>query len=140
MMQLYVWDEGGQIPLLVRNKAAEILFGNITAENVYKCYQEGENHRLDHGRDRKHRSNLSSNQNSHTLESNGLTCGNRNLGSMQVGCCHHGTKPDFYRIWLILLKALLQNGKNSAFRFEITVDRDKDIENGRFELVSLTMP
>lgn len=134
--QLYVWDQGGQIPLLVMNKAAEILFGNITAENVYECYQEGESRR----HDIKHHSNLSSDHNPKARGSNGLTSENRNLGSMQAGCSHHRIKPDFYSIWLILLKTLLQHGKNSAFRFEIIVDRDKDIENGRFELVSLTMP
>ncbi|CAN1351957.1 hypothetical protein LINPERPRIM_LOCUS42641 [Linum perenne] len=31
---LYVWDESDYLPLLVRNKAAEILFGNIKAERV----------------------------------------------------------------------------------------------------------
>ncbi|KAF3942563.1 hypothetical protein CMV_030792 [Castanea mollissima] len=39
-IQLYVWDESEYLPLLVRNKAAEILFGNITAESVYLCYRE----------------------------------------------------------------------------------------------------
>ncbi|XP_044510500.1 uncharacterized protein LOC123229012 isoform X2 [Mangifera indica] len=35
---LYVWDELEYLPLLVRNKAAELLFGNIRAERVYQCY------------------------------------------------------------------------------------------------------
>ncbi|XP_020270378.1 uncharacterized protein LOC109845531 isoform X3 [Asparagus officinalis] len=105
---LYVWDQSAQIPLLVKNKAAEILFGKITAENVYKCYQEGKDHK------QQHHSNPSSSQ--------------------------HRIKPDFYRIWLILVKTLLIHDQNSPFRFEIAVDREKDVENGRFELVSFTMP
>ncbi|BBG95654.1 hypothetical protein Prudu_004258 [Prunus dulcis] len=36
---LYVWDESDYAPLLVRNKAAELLFGNIKAERVYSCYR-----------------------------------------------------------------------------------------------------
>ncbi|KAL5715281.1 hypothetical protein ACHQM5_017119 [Ranunculus cassubicifolius] len=37
---LYVWDESDYIPLLVKNKGAEVLFGNITAERVYSSYME----------------------------------------------------------------------------------------------------
>lgn len=40
---LYVWDELEYMPLLVRNKAAELLFGNIRAERVYQCYR-GKDH------------------------------------------------------------------------------------------------
>ena len=38
-MQLYVFDECGYIPVVVKNKAAEILFGNIKAESVDSTYK-----------------------------------------------------------------------------------------------------
>jgi len=38
-MQIYVYDQSGQVPLLVRNKAAEILFANIIADDVSECYK-----------------------------------------------------------------------------------------------------
>ncbi|KAK1279318.1 hypothetical protein QJS04_geneDACA020694 [Acorus gramineus] len=41
--ELYVWDESAQIPLLVKNKSAEALFGNITADNVYKSFLQRNN-------------------------------------------------------------------------------------------------
>ncbi|XP_068639046.1 uncharacterized protein [Aristolochia californica] len=87
---LYVWDQSAHIPLLVKNKAAEILFGNITAESIYEC------------------------------------------------CKGRRRRPDFYKIWLILLKLLLQQGKNSPFKFEITVNCDR--QSARFDLVTLIMP
>ncbi|KAF9599912.1 hypothetical protein IFM89_001858 [Coptis chinensis] len=37
---LYVWDQSDYVPLLITNKGAELLFGNITAERVYLCYKE----------------------------------------------------------------------------------------------------
>lgn len=43
LLQLYVWDELEYMPLLIRNKAAEFLFGNIRAERVYQCYR-GKDH------------------------------------------------------------------------------------------------
>ncbi|CAO2826320.1 unnamed protein product [Amaranthus hypochondriacus] len=36
---LYVWDSLEYIPLLVKNKAAELLFGNISAEKLYQSYK-----------------------------------------------------------------------------------------------------
>lgn len=45
MPQLYVRDPSGHIPLLVRNKTAEILFGNIAAQNIYKCNNQGDENR-----------------------------------------------------------------------------------------------
>ncbi|KAK9219697.1 hypothetical protein WN943_008343 [Citrus x changshan-huyou] len=40
---IYVGDELEYMPLLIRNKAAEFLFGNIRAERVYQCYR-GKDH------------------------------------------------------------------------------------------------
>ncbi|XP_073043689.1 uncharacterized protein [Primulina eburnea] len=36
---LYVWDDSKHAPILVTNKAAELLFGNIQAEKVESCYK-----------------------------------------------------------------------------------------------------
>lgn len=119
------WDEGGGVPLLVKNTAAEILFGNVTAENVYKCYQDEKR-----GHDTRR----------HRPLSPGNCDENKNVGSLEVEHAPPRTNPNFYRIWLILVKALLQHDKNSPFCLEIKVDTDMDIENGRFELVSFAMP
>lgn len=49
-------------------------------------------------------------------------------------------KLNFYHVWLIFLKMLLQQGKNNPLKFEIIVDPSLNIENGKFEMVSATMP
>lgn len=137
---MYVRDEYGEMPFLVKNNAAEILFGNISAENVYKCYQ-GESRGHDHGCHRRQQCH------SHwardcrpTCKSVDLIRDNKNAGTMQAELDCSRAKLNFYRIWLILVKTLLQHDKNSPFCFEIIVNSDDDIENGRFELVSFTMP
>ncbi|ONM17049.1 hypothetical protein ZEAMMB73_Zm00001d003495 [Zea mays] len=35
---IYIYDQSGQVPLLVRNRAAETLFANITADDVSECH------------------------------------------------------------------------------------------------------
>ncbi|KAG9451019.1 hypothetical protein H6P81_010984 [Aristolochia fimbriata] len=87
---LYVWDQSAHIPLLVKNKAAEIFFGNVTAENINECYK-GKRSRI-----------------------------------------------DFCKVWLILLKLSLQQGKNSPLKFEININCDR--KSGRFELITVKMP
>ncbi|XP_037496344.1 uncharacterized protein LOC105638906 isoform X3 [Jatropha curcas] len=87
---LYVWDESEYMPLYVRNKAAELLFGNIKAERVYCCYK-GQNH--------------------------GQNCSQKD--------------PHRERI---------SNGKNSPLKFEVSVNADLDIEAGKFEMVSVSIP
>lgn len=141
---LYVWDQGGQFPVLVKDKAARILFGNISAENVYKCYKvEVEGRKPDppvHINEAADCSNPGSSHPSKTLRSINLADGQR-PGSTQIECNGCRVKPNFYRIWLILVKVLLlQQDKNSPFRFEVTVDQKKDVGNGRFELITFTMP
>ncbi|KAI7750160.1 hypothetical protein M8C21_003119, partial [Ambrosia artemisiifolia] len=37
---LYVWDSSTYIPVVIKNKAAEILFGNIKAESVQSSYRK----------------------------------------------------------------------------------------------------
>lgn len=125
---LYVWDQTGQVPLLVKNRAAEILFGNITAENVQKCYNEG---------NKIHAPLLSS---SHPKGSSIMTNRKQKKNTIKNGVNQDPKNHNLYRIWLILLKVILQHGKNSPFVFEIAVNKEKDSENGRFELLSFTMP
>ncbi|XP_050943496.1 uncharacterized protein LOC103487569 isoform X1 [Cucumis melo] len=121
---LYVWDESEYLPLLVKNQAAEILFGNIKAEKIYSHYSW-------------HKSNSHPNTNAVSESSH---------SSAPIGnsprAFENGERPSktLYQIWLILLKMLLEQGKNSPLKFEVTVNTSMDKENGRFEMVSSTFP
>lgn len=122
---IYVRDQSGQIPVLVRNKAAETLFANIIADDVFECYKS-----------------------SHCMLLDTCEPGNLRTSGILDGTCKTGItkrkrskeKLDFHLIWLILIKCLLNQGKNSPFGFQISVNPDKNVDNGRFELVSLTLP
>ncbi|KAB5557166.1 hypothetical protein DKX38_008075 [Salix brachista] len=134
--QLYVWDESEYLPLLVRNKAAVVLFGNIRAERVYSCYR-GQNH------------SQNANQTYFCRENN-----NEAVKKGLVGSCssdadkslevkkknHHNKNMNFHLIWLVLLKMLLQQGKNSPMKFEATVNTSLDTEHGKFEMLSVSVP
>ncbi|KAM7507707.1 hypothetical protein LguiA_018160 [Lonicera macranthoides] len=110
---LYVWDASNYIPILVTNKAAENLFANITAENVYSCYK-----RQIHGQ-----------------------VSDTKIASKEVNEQCDPKKMNMYLIWLILLKSLLkQGGKNSPLKFKVRVNPARDRESGRFELVSMSIP
>ncbi|KAL6650811.1 hypothetical protein ACP70R_009736 [Stipagrostis hirtigluma subsp. patula] len=122
--KIYVRDQSGQIPLLVRNKAAEILFGNITADDVSECYKS-------------HQCMPLQTSESGNVSTSGLLDGTANKGITKRKRAKE--KPDFHLIWLILIKCLLKQ-KNSPFCFQILVNPEKNVEDGRFELVSLTMP
>ena len=122
-MQIYVYDQSGQVPLLVRNKAAEILFANIIADDVSECYKS---HML-----------------LETSESGNLSAPGiiDSVGSKEITKRRKTEqKPNFHQIWLIMIKCLLNQGSNSPFCFQILVNPEKNVEDGRFELVSLTMP
>ncbi|PUZ47407.1 hypothetical protein GQ55_7G162300 [Panicum hallii var. hallii] len=120
---IYVYDQSGQVPLLVRNKAAEILFANIIADDVSECYKS---HMLE------------------TSESGNLSAPGTiidGVGSKEITKRRKTEhKPNFYQIWLVMIKCLLNQGSNSPFCFQILVNPEKNVEDGRFELVSLTMP
>ncbi|XP_038899122.1 uncharacterized protein LOC120086510 isoform X3 [Benincasa hispida] len=121
---LYVWDESECIPLLVKNQAAEILFGNIKAEKIYSHYS-------------LHKSNSHPNSNAVAKSSHsGAPIANspRAIGK--------GDRPskNLYLVWLIFLKMLLEQGKNSPLKFDVMVNTCLDKENGRFEMVSSTFP
>ncbi|KAL6845720.1 hypothetical protein ACP4OV_024295 [Aristida adscensionis] len=122
---IYVQDQSGQIPLLVRNKAAEILFANITAEDVSECYKN-------------HHCMLLESSESGNLGTPGMLAGTANKGITKRKRTKE--KPDFHLIWLIMIKCLLKQGKNSPFCFQISVNPEKNVEDGRFELISFTMP
>ncbi|XP_047070995.1 uncharacterized protein LOC124679241 isoform X2 [Lolium rigidum] len=122
---IYVRDQSGQVPVLVRNKVAETLFGNIIADDVSECYKSRHCMLLE------------------TCESVSPSTSRMLDGTGKIGITKRkrtGKKPDFHLIWLILVKCLLNPGKNSPFCFQISVSPEKNVENGRFELVSLTMP
>lgn len=125
-MQLYVWDQTGQVPLLVRNKAAEILFANVTAKDVFKCFFQ----------DTKQSSLLGETSEPGLLKGVELVDAEQKQ-SMEGSVTRK--KHNFYLIWRILIKVLLRQGKNSPFRFTVSVDSEKGVENGRFELVSVVM-
>ncbi|KAK9061703.1 hypothetical protein SSX86_018886 [Deinandra increscens subsp. villosa] len=98
---LYVWDNSTCIPVVIKNKAAEILVGHIKAESVHSSYRK-------------------------------QACGESVNGDRQG--------LNFYSLWLILLKVLLQPGKNSPLKFKVRVDMTKNRDNGRFEMLSLSLP
>ncbi|KAI3820057.1 hypothetical protein L1987_13913 [Smallanthus sonchifolius] len=103
---LYVWDNSTYIPVVIKNKAAEILFGNIKAESVHSSYRK---------------------------QARG-----QSINEIMEDQCRQ--RLNFYSLWLILLKTLLQPGKNSHLKFKVGVDMTKNWENGRFEMMSLSLP
>ncbi|CAN6235196.1 unnamed protein product [Urochloa humidicola] len=121
---IYVYDQSGQVPLLVRNKAAEILFANIIADDVSECY--------------KRPMLLETYVKSGNLRTSGTI---DDAGSKEVTKrIKTVQKPNFHEIWLIMIKCLLNQGSNSPFCFQILINPEKNVEDGRFELVSMTMP
>ncbi|CAK9147279.1 unnamed protein product [Ilex paraguariensis] len=141
---LYVWDDSKYIPLLVTNKAAELLFGNIRAEIVHSCHRR-QNHRENHDMDSGHQDNDSYAQ--ATLQSNAAgrdISNSRSTGTAKgfrlKGKRQFGENLNFYLIWVILLKMLLLPGKNSPLKFKVKVNATRDWESGRCEMVSVTMP
>ncbi|WCJ44610.1 hypothetical protein M5689_025268 [Euphorbia peplus] len=113
---LYVWDESEYIPLLVRNKAAEVLFGNLKAERVYSNYKEQMQKDIGKPADAVDICSSSAKEKYHN-------CKNINL----------------HKVWLVLVKLLLQKGKDSPLKFEVAVNPSLDIENGKFEMISVSM-
>lgn len=137
-MQLYVWDESAFVPLLVKNKAAELLFGNLSAERVYSCFRGEQNGRNPDPIDACMA--ISTNE----LEAVGVsgTLASSRSVDLNKSLEFNANKKDVncYLIWLILLKSLLQQEKNSPLKFEISVNPSLDRENGRFEMVFMWMP
>ncbi|KAK9110057.1 hypothetical protein Sjap_018117 [Stephania japonica] len=134
---LYVWDESECIPLLVTNNCAEILFGNITAEQVYTCYRD-EKIQSSNGR------NSDDGTSTHAKASKGGESSDGTPSDQEVNQrlnnIKQGERTDFYKIWVILLKMLLRHESNSPLKFTVNVNSELSQENGRFELIGMTMP
>jgi hypothetical protein len=142
-LQLYVWDESEYLPLLVKNKAAEILFGNIRAERVHLCYREQKHNRHPDPTDVHKDIHFCTKVSNHPKAAAGLlgSCSSDAEMSLKLkGKQCSDKKMNLYFIWLIFLKMLLEQGKNSPLKFEVTVNASLDRENGRFQMVSMLMP
>ncbi|KAF5181848.1 Dis3-like exonuclease [Thalictrum thalictroides] len=132
---LYVWDESDYIPLLVTNRGAELLFGNITAEKVHLCYKEEEKN-LSSIKSYEHvrgHCDLTASASSNTLRKECAHSKTDDIHSkLQLNKIQAGERkaPNFFRIWYILLKMLLQQGKNSSLRFIVNIKTGLDKENG----------
>nr|XP_011458775.1 PREDICTED: uncharacterized protein LOC105349798 isoform X2 [Fragaria vesca subsp. vesca] len=141
---LYVWDDSDYAPLLVKNKAAELLFGNIKAERVYSCYKEKPNDREVNFRDPDTETGTSAKPTSQPKAAEGVlvSCSSAvHKKSLEwKGRLDFQTNMDFYRIWLILLKTMLQQRTNSPLKFVVNINAGLDRENGRFEMISVQMP
>ncbi|KAE9605873.1 hypothetical protein Lalb_Chr10g0101921 [Lupinus albus] len=141
---LYVWDESDYMPILVKNKAAEILFGNIKAENVHSSYKVqmvnpklGPSHKC---KDKEQDARLANNP---RISGEGCSIASELHAdkSLKMEEQHLRVKKlNFYGVWLLILKMLLKQGKNSPLKFEVLVDPSLNIGNGKFEMVSATMP
>lgn len=144
ILQLYVWDESYFMPVLVKNKAAEILFGNMKAENVYSSYREQMlNQNPGSGNKNKNKGADASLANNIKPSGEGFLSASlvEEDKSLQLEEKYPPTKRfNFYHVWLIFLKLLLKQGKNSPLKFEIIVDPSLNVENGKFEIVSATLP
>ncbi|KAK7385222.1 hypothetical protein VNO78_30936 [Psophocarpus tetragonolobus] len=140
---LYIWDESDYMPVLVKHKAAEILFGNIKAGKVYSAYKEQmHNQNLGPKNECKDKDVTERHASKPKFFGEGLLSANTlEVGeSLQLKEKHLPDKFNYYRVWLILLKMLLKQGKNGPLKFEIIVDPSLAIENGKFQMVSATMP
>ncbi|MED6217855.1 hypothetical protein PIB30_021496 [Stylosanthes scabra] len=139
---LYVWDESDYMPVIVKNNAAETLFGNIKAEKVYLSYRE------------QMLKNVAGPQNK-CKDAAARMSGNMRLSgeghlttsvfdaseSLQLEGKHLPVKKfNIYDVWLIILKLLLRQGNNSPLKFEILVDPILNMDNGRFEMIYATLP
>ncbi|KAM7252948.1 hypothetical protein ACFE04_025566 [Oxalis oulophora] len=112
---LYVWDKSTYMPISVRNKAAEILFGNIKAENVYR-YHEGKSN-----------------------DQNPCARDDQKTSSHNAKPSNDLRKLNLYLIWLILLRSLLL-GKNSPLKFKVAVNADLEKDNEKIEMISMSAP
>ncbi|XVE55375.1 hypothetical protein DITRI_Ditri03aG0153600 [Diplodiscus trichospermus] len=141
---LYLWDESQHMPLLVKNNAAEKLFGSIKAERVYLCYR-------DYKRD-KHPDPVCFGRRSHPCTTTSTSpkaaetgdaedCSSDEHKRKETGQNERCNKNiNVFLVWLVLLKMLVQQRKNSPLRFEVAVNASLDTEYGRFEMISVSIP
>lgn len=121
------------IPVLVKNKAAEILFGNIQAQVVYNCLKG----KLPCGSLSDARA-----PQCHTIEgqagSESFASDAGYSGQTKKVQCYRG--KNFLLIWFVLVKIVLQQGKNSPLRLTVNINVSLERECGRFELIYASMP
>ncbi|XWS23784.1 hypothetical protein CRYUN_Cryun28dG0045100 [Craigia yunnanensis] len=141
---LYLWDESEHMPLLVKNNAAEKLFGGIKAERVYLCYRD---YKRDKNPDpgcfgkRGYPCTRTSNSPKAAGTSDADDCSSDAHKGRESGQNQQCNKNiNVFLIWLVLLKMLVQQGKNSPLKFEVAVNANLDTENGRFEMISVSIP
>ncbi|GAB2271530.1 hypothetical protein Dimus_006364 [Dionaea muscipula] len=106
---LYVWDDSEYISL-VTNRAAQILFADIATEKVSQSYKIRKDHRNVDGHLGAH-PYCAKAAVKETLSSCSLL-GDDHLKAN--GNSNNNEEPNFYLVWLILLKMFLQH-KNSPF-------------------------
>ncbi|XVF36874.1 hypothetical protein REPUB_Repub19eG0096300 [Reevesia pubescens] len=141
---LYIWDESDHMPLLVKNNAAEKLFGNIKAERVYLCYREYKHDKNPDpgyvGRKGHHGTRIGSSPKA--AGTSYADCCSTDAHKRQESGQNEGCNKNInvFLIWLVILKMLLQHGKNSSLKFEVAVNASLDTENGRFEMISVSTP
>ncbi|XVF64603.1 hypothetical protein PTKIN_Ptkin09bG0181900 [Pterospermum kingtungense] len=141
---LYLWDESEHMPLLIKNNAAEKLFGNIKAERAYLGYRE---YKRDKNPDpgfvgRKGHCGTRTSNSPQASGTNDANCCSSDAHKQQEGGRNQqcNKKINGFLIWLVLLKMLVQQGKNSPLKFEVAVNASLDTENGRFEMISVSTP
>ncbi|KAL3736675.1 hypothetical protein ACJRO7_025591 [Eucalyptus globulus] len=138
---LYVWDESGSLPLLVKNKAAELLFGNIPAERVNLCLEAKlpVHKSCSKGVPEIHSQAVGPHHRIRAKEASDIVSPSGDeMEREEKNKCHDSV--DFHFVWFVILKTLLQRGKNSPLRFEVNVDPRLDRESGRYEMVTATLP
>ncbi|XP_056693922.1 uncharacterized protein [Spinacia oleracea] len=131
---LYVWDDSEHIPLHVTNKAAELLFGNIIAENVYLSFKNQKDHQ-----NLKNPSKEHVNIQDHARVDPKDIVSVSNMGLQKRRIKHDPKSPNLYLIWLIVLRMLLLQGENSSLTFEVLIDSSLEMEDGRFKMLSVSM-
>ncbi|KAI4320521.1 hypothetical protein MLD38_033992 [Melastoma candidum] len=122
---LYVWDDMDCLPLLVRNKAAEILFGNIRADRLHDCIK---------GKLPQYKSGFMSLPEHHSnghRSPTGESTHNKRKSSKGI---------DLHYVWMVMMKAMLQPQKNSPLKFETTINNATNKDEERLEMVNVTMP
>jgi len=158
-----VWDKSANIPILVKNLAAQQLFGNVSAETISESLE------VFHSPTKEKRTEATpSNANTlqdcegsyhypistinHKEDYESTTAQHFNQEdtwasekSNQLFKCNHSTnKIDFSKVLLILLRTLLRKDVNSPFQFEVLVHPNESKETRKkccvFELASFKMP
>ncbi|XP_059072769.1 uncharacterized protein LOC131078675 isoform X2 [Cryptomeria japonica] len=159
-LMLHVWDRSANIPVLVKNLAAKQLFANIPAESIFESLEDSSSL----NKDRKTEVTTSDintyqdREDSHQYSRNVAYIKRDDKGistedlypedkqaskgvNQQIEGNQSSHVIDFLKIFLILLRTLLQKDENSPFEFQILVHPNASKGTGIcvFELVSFKM-